>query len=142
MTKPDPKYDNVVVLTERELQRIERGNIVEKEVQGVTYTFHMFNKYSPSCPYKSPAPKVTNRATEMLRAGEAAGWAYENTDCPPISVIHEDYAGTPKSKEAAAERLFQLFKDHDGEARQVAQEALHLLGYEIQKDVEYSLVEK
>lgn len=55
-------------------------------------------------------------------------------------LLPADAAGTPKSDEYVAERLFERFREEEGRARQVAQEALHLLGYEVEK--EYSLVEK
>jgi hypothetical protein len=59
-----------------------------------------------------------------------------------VSVMHEDYAGTPKPREEIAERMFETFKEVDGRAKNVAQETLHLLGYEVEKDVSYRLVDK
>lgn len=78
---------------------------------------------------------------ERLRDGESADYS-SGTAGKSISLVHEDYASTviSPSTEEAAERLFEMFKTEEGRARGVAQEALHMLGYEIEKTVEYELV--
>lgn len=118
-----------VVLTDEELDIIKSGGTIGKTVDGTVLNF--------GPPTGGPIVDVVidRPAAKELRNGERL---LDNLH--DIAVMHIDHAGTPKSTPVAAERIFEMFKEADGEARSVALEALHMLGYRVER--EYKLVEK
>lgn len=133
---PDTKTDNVIVLTEDELQDIEEGGVVTK--RGKHKRNVLSNGTSSLTGFEGQPRLLYQSEVERLRSGKAVG--YGSTQ--KVEFIHEDYAGTPKSEDAIVEWAFDQFKNGSGARRQFAQEVLHKFGYEIEKSVEYSLVEK
>lgn len=132
MPRPNPQHDDVIVLTEDDMRVLSTGNgSVRKTVGGNTYVVTP-NEAQAKVEMKGLYVGPIDLAN--IRKGLAADYGGHD-----VSIVHEDYAGTPKSREAAAERLFELFREEDGRAKNVAQEALHLLGYEVEKDVSYRL---
>jgi hypothetical protein len=135
MAGPNPKFDTVLVVTDEDLRLLKSvDGTTQKTVDGNTYTLTSNTaevKRAPNGLYVSSLDKQT------LREGGAVNYSGHD-----VSVMHEDYAGTPKPREEIAERMFETFKEVDGPAKNVAQETLHLLGYEVEKDVSYRLVDK
>lgn len=137
----DPTHDHVIVLTEDEIQTARNGGCVEKP-----YGDSYLAQFSASTDgLEDGAGHVrgciaTAYLADDIRNGNAVNYTgNEMTDAPPISVIHEDYAGTPKSDEALAEWLFERFKASEGETRSLALETLHKLGYSVETNTEYTL---
>lgn len=121
----EPKHDTVVVFTEEDIETLQAGSKITK--QGHTFGY--------GCRGRGFC-KVLNTSIERLRQGHALNW-----ELGPVSVIHEDYAGTPKSQDAIVQSLFEMFQNSEGERRSVALECLHMFGYRVEKNVEYELVQ-
>lgn len=133
----DTRFDDVIVLSKEDIDYLAVGGYVFETADGEQYELYGDEEEAREAEQMGMnALWVGPRDIELLRGGGSPGYAtYE------VSLIHEDDAGTPKSREAAAERMFEIFQEEEGRARNVAQEAIHVLGYEVRRDVEYTLVD-